>query len=240
MQLEEKIKMSGQYIGKEALLEYARKPVLDGSGVFGGGPVATLKTLAVGDDAVGKTCLLISYTSNAFPDEYVPTDQRSTVFDNYSANVMFQGKTVCIGLWDTAGKEDYDRLRPLSYPNTDVFLLCFSVVNPASFDNVAAKWIHELRIHCVPKAAIILVGCKSDLRDDPEILQGLRRRSLEPVPQEQAEALAVKLGCSAYVETSAKTQKGLRDLFECVIAVVLGDFRNNANREKRDKKCIVQ
>src|SRR3546814_2713726 len=71
-----------------------------------------------------RTDTLFPYTTLFRSKEYVPT-----VFDNYSANVRVADKTVSLSLWDTAGQEDYDRLRPLSYPQTDVFLICFSVIS---------------------------------------------------------------------------------------------------------------
>jgi len=67
---------------------------------------------------------------------------------------------------------DYDRLRPLSYPQTDVFLVCYSVVSPASFDNVRAKRSPEIK-HNNPETPIVLVGTKLDLRDDKHTIDKL-------------------------------------------------------------------
>uniref|UniRef100_A0A8D1FVP1 Cell division control protein 42 homolog n=2 Tax=Sus scrofa TaxID=9823 RepID=A0A8D1FVP1_PIG len=154
----------------------------------------TIKCVVVGDGAVGKTCLLISYTTNKFPSEYVPT-----VFDNYAVTVMIGGEPYTLGLFDTAGQEDYDRLRPLSYPQTDVFLVCFSVVSPSSFENVKEKWVPEITHHC-PKTPFLLVGTQIDLRDDPSTIEKLAKNKQKPITPETAEKLARDLKAVKYVE----------------------------------------
>jgi len=174
-----------------------------------------IKCVVVGDGAVGKTCLLISYTTNAFPGEYIPT-----VFDNYSANVMVDGKPINLGLWDTAGQEDYDRLRPLSYPQTDVFLICFSIISPASFENVKTKWHPEIKHHC-PNTPFLLVGTKLDLRDDQETISRLAEKRLAPISFQQGLDMSKTIGAVKYVECSALNQTGLKSVFEEAIRAVL-------------------
>jgi cell division control protein 42 len=118
-----------------------------------------------------------------------------------------------LGLFDTAGQEDYDRLRPLSYPQTDVFLICFNVTSPPSFENVKEKWFPEVRHHC-PATACIVVGTMVDLRDDPSVLEKLAKSRQRPISFEQGERLARELGAVKYVECSALTQKGLKNVFD--------------------------
>uniref|UniRef100_A0A4D5RA19 Ras-related C3 botulinum toxin substrate 1 n=1 Tax=Scolopendra viridis TaxID=118503 RepID=A0A4D5RA19_SCOVI len=169
--------------------------------------VRPIKIVVVGDGTVGKTCLLIAYTTNSFPVEYVPT-----VFDNYAGSLECDGMNVNMTLWDTAGQEDYERLRPLSYPNTDVFLLCYSVDNPNSFDNILSKWCPEVRHHC-PKAPIVLVATKTDLRDDEAVTKA--------IGPGEGKKLRSKIKAVKYVECSAKTRQGLKEVFEEAARAVL-------------------
>jgi len=173
-----------------------------------------VKCVVVGDGAVGKTSLLISYTENRFPVDYVPT-----VFDNFTTGVEVDGKLINFALWDTAGQEEYSRLRALSYPETDVFLLCFSVVSPASFDNIKTKWYPEINHHC-PGAKCILVGTKIDLREDKATVESMKNEKLPSF--DMGKRLALEIGAECYLECSALTQNGLKKVFEEAIRCVIG------------------
>jgi len=170
--------------------------------------ITNMKCVIIGDGAVGKTCMLISYTTNAFPEDYIPT-----VFDNYTANVLVDGRPIVLGIWDTAGQEDYDRLRPLSYQNTDVFIVAFSLVSKTSLENVRDKWMPELREYS-PGTPVVLVGTKLDLRANP----AEAGNAVDPALGQQ---LAREIGAVDYFECSALTQEGLKDVFDCSIRTVL-------------------
>ncbi|OCT65742.1 RHOG family member 2 S homeolog isoform X1 [Xenopus laevis] len=188
----------------------------------------TIKCVVVGDGAVGKTCLLISYTTNAFPEEYIPT-----VFDNYSAQMTVDGRTVSLNLWDTAGQEEYDRLRTLSYPQTNVFIICFSIGSPSSHANVRHKWHPEVSHHC-PNVPILLVGTKQDLRNDTETIKKLKEQSLAPTTHQQGSSLAKQIGAVRYMECSALHQQGIRQVFEEAVRAVFYPVT-----KKNPKKCIL-
>lgn len=187
------------------------------------------KLVIVGDGACGKTCLLIVFSKGTFPEVYVPT-----VFENYVADVEVDGRKVELALWDTAGQEDYDRLRPLSYPDSNVILICFSVDSPDSLDNVLEKWIAEV-LHFCQGVPIILVGCKSDLRNDPNTIELLREVQQQPVSTAEGQGVAQKISAFDYLECSARTGQGVREVFE---AATRASLKTNQKLEKK-KKCVV-
>eukprot|EP01090_Pellita_catalonica_P019150 TRINITY_DN63_c0_g1_i1.p1 TRINITY_DN63_c0_g1~~TRINITY_DN63_c0_g1_i1.p1 ORF type:complete len:195 (+),score=40.21 TRINITY_DN63_c0_g1_i1:86-670(+) len=184
-----------------------------------------IKLVVVGDGAVGKTCLLISYANNRFPEDYVPT-----VFDNYVVNLTAGEQTIELGLWDTAGQEEYDRLRPLSYANANVFLICFSVVNPVSYENVLSKWWPEI-VHFCPDTPLIVVGTKSDLREDKDVRAKLANQGQEAVTEAKGLELVKKIKALQYIECSAFTGDNLKTVFdEAVKAVLLGPSKGKKSR----------
>ncbi|XP_022081313.1 ras-like GTP-binding protein RHO [Acanthaster planci] len=185
------------------------------------------KLVIVGDGACGKTCLLIVFSKDQFPEVYVPT-----VFENYVADIEVDNKCVELALWDTAGQEDYDRLRPLSYPDTDVILMCFSIDNPDSLENIPEKWTPEVKHFC-PNVPVILVGNKKDLRNDEATRRELQKMKQEPVKYEEGRAMSEKISAFGYLECSAKSNEGVREVFETATRAAL------QTKKKKKGKCSV-
>ncbi|RMD43069.1 hypothetical protein DV735_g2062, partial [Chaetothyriales sp. CBS 134920] len=205
-------------------------------------PAYSKKFVVVGDGGCGKTCLLISYSQGYFPQKYVPT-----VFENYITHTTHQptGKPVELALWDTAGQEEYDRLRPLSYPETDLLFVCFAIDCPNSLENVMDKWYPEVTHFC-PNTPLILVGLKSDLRTKRTCVELLRSQGLTPVTPEQGQAVARQMG-AAYIECSAKEGRGINDVFQMAINTAVQveeesyerqpDIKGNKVKKAKKRKC---
>ncbi len=192
-----------------------------------GGAEIRRKLVIVGDTMCGKTALLIVFSKGTFPEVInVPT-----IFENYVADVEVDAKHVELALWDTAGMYDYDRLRPLSYPDSHVILLCFSVANkdswysiqdkvwlnlndnsrPSRADQFHPQWLLEV-LHFNEDIPILLIGMQVDCRDgngrDPY------GSHCEMVTTEEGEDLRKMVGAFKYLECSARTKKGVREVFE--------------------------
>uniref|UniRef100_A0A8C6TBC3 Uncharacterized protein n=1 Tax=Neogobius melanostomus TaxID=47308 RepID=A0A8C6TBC3_9GOBI len=182
------------------------------------------KLVIVGDGACGKTCLLIVFSKDQFPEVYVPT-----VFENYIADIEVDGKQVELALWDTAGQEDYDRLRPCPTPTLTFFTL---FVSPGT-ENIPEKWTPEVKHFC-PNVPIILVGNKKDLRNDEHTRRELAKMKQEPVKPEDGREMATRIGAVNCLECSAKTKEGVREVFEMATRAAL-----QVRKRKKGKGCVV-
>ncbi|NXV03171.1 RHOF protein, partial [Cettia cetti] len=191
-----------------------------------------VKVVIVGDGGCGKTSLLMVYAKGSFPEQYAPS-----VFEKYTTSVTVGRKEVTLNLYDTAGQEDYDRLRPLSYQNTNVVLICYDVMNPTSYDNVTAKWYPEVNHFCrgVP---LVLIGCKTDLRKDKEQLRKLRAARQEPITYNQGEAACKEINAEIYLECSAKCRENIENVFKEATSIALSAMKKAKSHRKR-KVCSV-
>lgn len=166
----------------------------------------SIKCVLVGDGAAGKYYMGVRYTTGI----YLNTTYMA-IFD-----VLTKTEEDCeLYMWFTAGQEEYDRLRPLSYPGTDIFLLCFSISSPSSYSNILHKWFPEVR-HRYPNVPILLVGTKLDLRDDAETITRLASYGCAPISYEQGLEMAKKIKAIDYLECSSLTQEGLEEVFSAV------------------------
>jgi len=193
--------------------------------------MTSIKCAVVGNGGVGKTSMLISYVTGTFQTCFMPT-----IYDREVKEITVDDEPIELELIDTAGQEDYDRLRPLSYPGVNVFLICFSLNSPMSLDGVVTKWVPELTQHC-PLVPIILVGMKNDLRDQNTHDPNENPRIYEVMPEERGATVAEEIGAISYLECSAITKDNLEQLFEN--AARAGLVFKNTVVPKKKKFCTL-
>ncbi|ORY51386.1 ras-like GTP-binding protein Rho1-like protein [Rhizoclosmatium globosum] len=187
------------------------------------------KILAIGDDSCGKTCLFTAFVRKQFPSLYIPT-----VFQGWASEITVDGSNVLLALVDTVSDEAYDHVRPLMFQDATIFLVCYSVDNLDSLQNVRSKYVQEMRQFC-PGVPFILVGLKIDLRYDDAVKNELqtRKTNQSPVSFKQGEAAAEAIGAHRYLECSAGSGEGVERVFECAANASL------APKPDKPSKCTI-
>lgn len=189
-----------------------------------------LKCVLVGDSGVGKTSLIISYTTEKFRKDHTPT-----IYDKFTTSLAVYGKKINLTLCDTSGSDDFGHLRPLCYPQVDVALICFSVTDYSSFENARDKWIKELRRHC-SSVPVILIGTNIDTRDNGTLLRDLKTSSKKYVSKSEGLKAALSMKAVTYIECSSKTQSNVKAAFDEVIATALE--MNSSNTKQLTPQCV--
>jgi len=207
-----------------------------------------VKLVVVGDGAVGKTSLILSYTTNKFPNE-----DNMQLYETHVVDEVIDSKNVKINIHDTAGEEDFNTLRPRTYDKADVFLVCYSISSKQSFKSVKNKWIPEIRTHST--APIVIIGCKSDLRSNTDVKERLQTMGLQFVSTIEGEKLANKLDCT-YTECSAINSDNVKETFikavrdtwvkrlvafneKITVSVIAKKRRSTIYNINKTNKCIV-
>ncbi|XP_030210280.1 rho-related GTP-binding protein RhoF isoform X2 [Gadus morhua] len=134
-------------------------------------------------------------------------------------------------------EDDYDRLRPLSYQEAHLIMVCYDVTNPTSFENVLIKWHPELKHFC-KDIPVILIGCKTDLRKDKERIRKLKAVDQTPITYTQGEDVRQQMNAELYLECSAKHQENVEQVFQETTKTALEACRK-ARKRKRKRLCVA-
>ncbi|XP_019955907.1 rho-related GTP-binding protein RhoH [Paralichthys olivaceus] len=187
----------------------------------------SVKCVLVGDSGVGKTALLVRFTSETFPDTYKPT-----VFDNTGVEVYMDGVQISLGLWDTGGNDNFRQIRPRSYQQADVVLICYSVANPNSLANIQHKWIAEVREN-LPRVPVLIVATQTDLRET-----GAHRGSC--ISAAEGRRMAHSVHAKGYLECSSLSNRGVQQVFEYAVRTAVNQVRKQTRRRMFDvNQCKV-
>ncbi|KAJ1303099.1 hypothetical protein OPQ81_011300 [Rhizoctonia solani] len=189
------------------------------------------KLVIAGDDTCGKRSLLYVFCKGKFPEVYVPT-----VLENCVVDVEVDGARIELELYAMTGRDSYDPLRPLTYLDSHVILVCFAIDSPDSLNAVQKRWIPEVRRFHVG-ISIILVGCKQDLRQDPERIKELSKTNQRLVTCEEGMAVARSIGACWYLECSAKSGEGIHDVLYYAGRAAL--VRPCRRPRRRKSGCII-
>ncbi|CAB1436915.1 unnamed protein product [Pleuronectes platessa] len=184
----------------------------------------SVKCVLVGDSGVGKTALLVRFTSETFPDTYKPT-----VFDNTGVEVYMDGVQISLGLWDTGGNDNFRQIRPRSYQQADVVLICYSVANPNSLANVQHKWMAEVREN-LPRVPVLVVATQTDLRET-----GAHRSGC--ISAAEGRRMAQEVHAKGYLECSSLSNRGVQQVFEYAVRTAVNQPQvlfQSSDRPQRD------
>jgi Rho family protein len=198
----------------------------------GGNKTVQRKLVLLGDGACGKTSLLNVFTRGYFPTVYEPT-----VFENYVHDIFVDNVHIELSLWDTAGQEEFDRLRSLSYDDTHTIMLCFSVDSKDSLENVESKWVGEIAENC-QGVKLVLVALKCDLRekhaDEDDETDGAEpgrpKEKKEFIDYNQGLEVARRIQALRYLECSAKRNRGVNEAFTEAARVALSVKGTNGSQ----------
>jgi Rho family protein len=178
------------------------------------------------------------FTRGYFPQVYEPT-----VFENYVHDIFVDNKSIKLSLWDTAGQEEFDRLRSLSYSDTHTIMLCFSIDSRDSLENVKNKWVGEIADHC-EGVKLVLVALKCDLRNEQEEEnqnQASNNRRKDLISYEEGLSMAKSIGALRYLECSAKKNRGVNEAFTEAARCALTAKPKGAaeENETESRSCVI-